>query len=301
MKTFRKFIGTVCAVAAAASCMAPFTASAEVTPAGANIARMGDADNNLLVNADDANIVLCTYLDGILNDEDIQTTEENAALDTTLDGVINADDANTVLSYYLKDMMGEKPLWADLREVSYVEQVPLSDSPFALKDFYVEVGCAEGAPGEQVTIPVYIAGADALAGFQYFMQPEGLEIDSIQCKLDNTKVSIIDKNGSTEYFTGDATPDDDYSICLANTEAGVIVWINSDGCNTTFKDGTIIAEYTYTIPEDAKSGDIIRLNPMNDPDKYCKFACWEQSEFHEEQVDLEAYQYTFLGGVVAVK
>ena len=302
MKRYTRIIGAVCAAAAAFSSITPFSASASSFQQSAlSVERMGDVNHDMIVTADDSTEVLSLYLDGVMNNTIVETTAENAASDVTLDGQIDADDSNAILSYYLRDMIGETPLWADYREISYVDTAAEHTSPFALKDFYVEVGCAEGAPGEQVTVPIYIAGATALSNFQYLMQPEGLEPVSVQCKLDNTLVQVVEKDKSQEYryFTGDEMPDN-YSICATNAASGVIAWCNGTGDNTSFKDGTIIAEYTYKIPENAKSGGIIQLNPMNEPDKYCKFSCWDPSE-SDDQSQLEGYQYTFLGGVVAVK
>ena len=55
---------------------------------------------------------------------------------------------------------------------------------FALRGMYLEIGCASGKPGETVTVPVYVAGVPALAGFQlsvFHEQP--LKLLDIESKI----------------------------------------------------------------------------------------------------------------------
>lgn len=324
MKTFRKIMLAVCAASAAASCMTPFASSAaDVRTASTTVTRMGDVNADLHVNADDANEVLGIYLDGMMDRTVITTNKDNVPADVNMDGQIDADDSGMILSYYLKDMMGDKPLWADLRESATITAFPgdihssgdadvdsLLGITAAGKDFYVEVGCAEGKPGDEVTVPVYIAGAHQLTAFQYFMSaPESLEISNIECKISNTLVSTWDGDQTTYSGVDCEVPDcfmtdnpermsyDGHPNAVINlaSDVGGFVWMNANAEPTSFEDGTIIGEYTFKIPESAKSGDNILLNPTHSDNTYCLFVSTDDEEA------ISRYDYTFLGGVVAVK
>ncbi len=273
-KVFARF-GTAAVVAA----MLLGNASAFGASAAANIQLMGDLDGDQNVTAVDAMKALKIYADDVSQIESNAVSIENYTADIDMNGEISLQDAMSILGYYGKMLSGLKPLWADFREVSYIagkEPYALQDGmddTFIPREMYVEIGCATGAPGEDVTIPVYVAGLEGLAGAgMWLTPPEGIELTNISFNAD-----LVARGDANSFIT-----------YLPN---GSAVWIADKGLNQEVADGTVLIEYTYHIPENAVSGDHYMLIPAPD---------------HTEFVTVDGnviadYGCTILSGVIAVK
>lgn len=264
VKTVRRLLSGVCAAAISLHLCGMLPASAAETAA---IRLMGDLNSDMIVSSDDAQAALKIYLGGITGDTDNHATAENGVADINMDGIIDSGDAQNILRYYCNTLVGNQPLWADFRDVSYQDGTGYygHENPvFTLTGMYLEIGCASGAPGETVEIPVYVAGLSRIAGLQMFMiTPDELPTLDIQSPVP-----------------------DDYGIRVTvNPDVGAFVWANSK--DISIADGYVIATYTYQIPADAEPGTFYPLTV-------------DTSETAFVTVD-DYWQYTLLSGVIAVK
>lgn len=305
-RTYARIAVALTASAAALGLCSAFPASAE-----AQIRLMGDLDGDLKVTAADAQITLALYADALSGQADNAANNENGYADIDLNDVIDVTDAQSILNYYCQTLAGNQPLWADFREVSYhdgTDYTPISaktgervanEKPFTLKGMYVEIGCAEGAPGETVTVPVYIAGAKDLIALTMFIDPPaGLEPVAITSKLDEDfklwHPTPEQMGGSNEEY------------CPYTTYVPKGSFVFADINNIHPQDGYIIAYYSYKIPEDAQSGTVYPL--CLDAPK-TTFSAYRPSESTEPEpiegrdasTTTPHYQYTNLNGVVTVK
>ena len=248
------------------------------TPASAaNTKIMGDLTNDLLIDAKDATEALRIYNYQLLEITDAAVNADNCPADIDMNGEINAKDANSILRYYAETLVGGQPLWADMRQTSYVDRIStdVDANPFRLTGMYIEIGCASGAPGEEVTVPLYVAGLNGLAGFQYTqITPDGLALTKIISHTDELE---------------------DEEIGVNNPAAGALVWTTLDGLDIEIKDGFLLAEFVYQIPEDAQPGENFVITADTEYNRFvtenCVFGNSNDS----------TYQYTMLSGVVHVE
>ncbi|GEM_PF-6401200 len=181
-----------------------------------------------------------------------------------------------ILLQYCQTLEDGIPLRMDARTLSYhdgSDYTPISaetgkrypnDAQFPLTGMYIEIGCAEGAPGETVTVPVYISGVPELNSFTLFIDPpEGPEPEEILS-------SAVQDYGAA---------------AKSNLPKGSLVVASLEIMNPP--DGYVIAYYSYTIPEDAQPGTLYPL--------VLNFA---KSIFVAAGED--TYQYSLLSGVIAV-
>ncbi len=242
---------------------------------------MGDMDGDYKITANDAQTTLDIYVESIVGNEDNAANAENGNGDIDMNGVIDVTDAQSILNYFCQTLVGGQPLWADFREVSYrgthgEAADPTAENPFSLKGMYLEIGCAQGAPGETVEVPVYIAGVDELAGFQFFVKAD----ERLTC------TDITSDIGPEILANGEAVSDSDsVNYVITNPEYGVIVWAQAHNINP--RDGFVIGTYHYTIPEDAEAGTVYQVR-LNDE---------QVSKFIPKAYDY-AYEFTLLEGVV---
>ena len=274
MKSQRKrFAAMLTAAIAAVSMCHAFPASA-----AEKVNLMGDMDGDLKITANDAQMALNYYAESIVENIDDAVTDETENADIDMNGIIDVTDAQSILSYFCQTLVGEQPLWAEYRELSYhdgTDADTIGNKPFALRSLYVEIGCAQGAPGETVTVPVYLAGARALAGFGFrVIPPAGLTPVDITSDID------------TDYAFEDA----DFNLPPVKVvNKGAFAWIRVN--NADIRNGYVLANYTYTIPEDAQSGDVYQICLDTSS---ASFIADTSSE------DAGSYQYTLLNGVVVV-
>ena len=266
---------------AALTAAAAATAMCQAFPASAaeNTHIMGDLNGDFMVTAADAQIALNIYSESLVENDDNTVNPENGAADIDMNGEIDAIDAQKILLYYCQTLVGDQPMWAEYRDVSYVDQLVLrrdendepSDTiPYVLTGLYVEIGCAHGLPGQTVDVPVYVAGVEDLACAVFGIGvPEGLEPVNITTNI-------------AEDFP---TADPDSEIYYIRPDAGVLSWIRTEGIDIS--NGYTIGHFSYTIPEDAQSGEVYQLKMMSD-----------KSTFNNQSV--KSYQYTLLNGVVVV-
>ena len=272
------------AIAAAASLLCTVCACPVSAEDAERYYVMGDYDGDLQVGVEDAQQSLMLYTNALARNADNIADADHGAADIDMDGQITVKDAQSILDYYCMTMAGQQPLWAEFRECSYATGedayghydddgnfVPRHNAaPFPLTGLYVEIGCAQGAPGETVTVPVYIAGASALAGLMFSMNyPADLPLTQITCPLP-------------------AWDDDHTDNFIANTDNGRMIWVNKGGRNIALDDGYQLGTYYYTIPEDAQSGAIYKVTV-------------DTTHTDFVTTDGESYQYTLLNGVVVVK
>ena len=303
-RTYARIAAALTASAAALGLCSAFPASAE-----AQIHLMGDLDGDLKVTAVDAQIALTLYADAMSGKADNTANNENGNADIDLNDVIDVADAQSILNYYCQTLAGNQPLWAEFRAVSYhdgSDYTPMSaqtgervanDQPFTLKGMYVEIGCAEGAPGETVTVPVYIAGAKDLVGLIMFIDPPaGLEPVAITSKLD--------EDFELWHPTPEQMDGDEY--CPYTTYAPKGSFLFADINNIHPQNGYVLAYYSYKIPEDAQSGTVypLCLNTAK-----TAFSAYRPSgstepeplEGSDSSTTTPHYQYTNLNGVIIVK
>ncbi len=271
-KTFAAILCAAC-MSAAAMTGTGMPASAAASVQQTRI--MGDLNGDLAVDAVDAQRTLHLYVDGLAGKADLNADMENGYVDIDMDGQISASDAQSILSYYCRTLSGKQPLWAEYRDVSYVTEASDADGnqgvPFSKTGMYVEIGCAQGAPGETVSVPVYIAGAPMLAGFQFYLNHAG------GAELTGISIEGSDIYGSVDEVLANADP-----------ECGALIWVNARGANKSIRNGAILGTYSYQIPEDAKPGDHYSLTIERN------------SMFVTNEVN-GAYQYTLLDGVIMVQ
>lgn len=306
MKKSIRILGTICASAIALSMCSLVPASAE---SGASLRIMGDMNNDLKVDAADAQETLSVYVSTVAGNADDAVTEKTENADINMDGKIDIEDASGILSYYCQTLAGGQPLWAEFRKVSYQDgngfapmylhdpetgEKLLDDSgnpiqverAFALRGMYLEIGCASGKPGETVTVPVYVAGVPALAGFQlsvFHEQP--LKLLDIESKINQQE---------------GWNPDDE-PICnpAADTNQGIVV--AAQAWNVSLADGFVLAEFSYQIPENAKSGDRYAITVDQSWTKFVSNDCTFVKVSDTKMIDSGSYQYTSLDGIVTVK
>lgn len=252
---------------------------------------MGDLNGDRKITMADAKKALDITVMSKIGLASSKVTAENNAADINMNGEIEMMDALSIMRYFCQTLVGDQPLWSEIRKVTYhdgtdfdpyfctpggqpEDYVPL---PFEKRGMYLEIGCAKGKPGETVAVPVYLAGIETLAGFTYFQNtPERLELLNVESQL----ASMDEYEENPGEF---------------NTKNGAFVWVQSHGENLKLTDGIVIAHYIYQIPEDAQSGETFVISA--DVSKTEFVACDET----ELGIDINAYQYTLLDGVVAVK
>lgn len=288
-----RIASAICASAALFNLFAAAPASAAGTAEKA-IARLGDMDGDLIVGAKDARAALVAYVEGFVGVNDGKVNAGNWTGDIDGSGKIDLRDASNILKYYTYTFTGHQPLWADFRKTSYVagKTVPVPTEtivdynefgpvtvstgeegtqflPYSLTGMYLEVGCAEGAAGETVTVPVYISGAKAMAGLQ---------------------MSLINDEALTPVTATMPLPgfkEEDYIFnVIEEEETAIVVFAKPE--NVPMADGAVIAEVTYKIPDDAVSGTHYTVNVDTE---YSKFVT----------KDLDTFQYTLLNGIITVK
>lgn len=298
MKKLTGIMSAVCAAAAAMTVCAAMPLSASA----AEIRLTGDFNNDKVVGVEDAQYTLEMYAEAVAGNADFGITDETANLDINMDGKLSAADAEYILQYYCQTLVGGKPLWAEVRNLSYqdgsefygIRETFVVDEDYhlvldedgqpipiifgerlaVLKGLYIEAGCAAGAPGETVSVPIYVAGLPKLAGFQLLIQHDlPLELISIESDIANHP---------------------EWNDILKNNPQVNPKFSENEGCivaaqayNIALRDGYIIARYEYRIPEDAKAGDVYSISVAP---YYTKFVT-------DEGVD---YQYTTLSGAVRV-
>ena len=305
MKLTYRIIGTLCASAAALSMCSMLSASA--LDAG-TVSVMGDLNNDLTVDAADAQAALQLYVKSVSRLTDGSVTEETETADINMDGVIGLEDAAGILRYYCQTLVGGQPLWADFRTVSYEdgtgfynrqfmdpetgestldengESIRVKNKrKFALRGMYLEIGCASGEAGETVTVPVYAAGLPKLAGFQLTVShDEALTPVSITTEID-------------KQFDWD--PENVYNVNpFAENNCGILVAAQAE--DISLADGFVIGEFSYTIPEDAEPGAhyCVSVDPT-----WTMFVSADCCYSNDDGTAAGVYQYTALSGVVTVK
>lgn len=279
--------------------------------AAERIRLMGDLNADLKVDAADAQQTLVLFTESLTGQADNTANDENGNADIDMNELIDAGDAQSILNYYCQTLAGGQPLWADFRAVSYhngSDYMPISaatgervanNKPFTLKGMYVEIGCAEGAPGETVTVPVYIAGAEDLISVTMFIDPPaGLEPTAITSTLDE---DFKLWHPTPEQMGGS---EEAYSPYYAYLPKGSFVFANIENIHP--QEGYVLAYYSYKIPEDAESGTVCPVC-LNAPKTV--FTAYRTAESEEPEpiegwdsdVTFQSYQYTILNGVITVK
>ncbi len=282
-------------MSAASAILLAASASGVLHVSAANIQRngyrIGDLDGDKAVTIDDALSALEIYTASVMGHTE-KTSVADKAADIDNNGSIDIDDALSILQYYSGSLLGQTRLWADIRPVTNVDSTKYrtgDGAPWTLSDMYLEIGCAAGAPGEEVTVPVYIAGAAKLAGFQYYQYvPESFELTKIESPTFNAENGKVLFNTDAEVYDiafSDPANDQDYSLSYRSS---AMIFVGSGGKNVDVSDGAILAYYTYKIPEDAVSGSFYPLSAeVNDG----LFVTENQ----------EAYNYTLIDGIILVK
>lgn len=272
---------------------------------------MGDIDGNGEVSVDDAQSVLLAYVKSVADCEALPASA-NPPADTNLDGVIDILDASNILRYYCRTLVGDKPMWSEYRAVSEKTgteemvcklvdyrmpdgttlqiNVPTGETAFATygkTGMFIEVGVASGKAGDYVSIPVYVSGCPDIAGFQFYLNRSGdAQLKGIQSNIDE--------------ILGDPLPSD--PVWNPDPEWGALVWCSARGENLRMENGTVIGEYIYQIPEDAKSGDVYSLTIDKDETLFVSTG-EEMGKGFLVGSDANAcsYQFTLLDGAIVVE
>lgn len=261
---------------------------------------MGDLDKNHTVDVGDAQGTLNLYVEALAGNSEANADMESGIADINMDGTLTVEDAQYILEYYCQTLTGDAPLWADIRQLSYQDNTveeyfrtdengdllldsdgnPIpkygSESYFTLHGMYIEIGCAKGKAGETVTVPVYIAGLPALAGFQLKVVNEvGPHLCGMASQL---KKDYPDLDPIWNYNLNEADdPDDQIGLIVA-----------AQAYNAQFKDGYILCELSYQIPDDAESGTFYGIDVGTDYTMFITEECM-------------AYSYTKLSGAIYVE
>ena len=298
-----KIISAVCAAAMLSGGLAMLPVqAAEVQSARI----MGDVNGDLRVTIEDAKKILDASVSDVMGLSGA-ISEELYAGDIDMNGVIEMTDALAVMRYFCQTLVGDQPLWSEVRQLTYhdgteydpdyhlEDNVPQEGIPFEKRGMYMELGCAEGKPGEQVEIPVYLAG---IAEFSFFglavVAPEGVNAVSLNPALGLTGFG---ENGIEVVVqpTVDLGDIDWIGSTALNGNRAGYGWNSLEGLKIDVKDGVVIASVTYQIPEDAKAGDLFVVTV--DPKATSVNTVHEDGEL----LEFPAYQYTLLDGVIAVK
>ena len=272
---------------------------------------MGDADGNGEVSVEDAQSVLVSYVRSMSKNETIDAAGDPAS-DTNLDGVIDLLDANNILQFYCRTLSGDKPLWSDFRKVSEVTgygnpiyetvEITLPDGTVmqveqpsgqysyitaGKKGMFLEIGVASGKPGDCVSVPVYVSGCPTIAGFQFFLNSsEGAQLKAIKSNINE--------------LLGDAKENN--AVWNPDPNFGALVWCSERGENLDMGNGTVIGEYIYQIPEDAKPGTVYSLTIDKENTMFITTGEEYGSGFLlDEDLNACTYQFTLLDGAIAVE
>ena len=316
-KMMTKMFSAVCASALLAGSAAMLPASAEEIQSAPHI--MGDLNRDCRVTMADAKLALDVAVMSSIGLMDKETTEETNPADINMNGTVEIADAIAIMRYYCRTMINDQPLWAEIRKLSYTDgteydpfymdreegEESSANLPFEKRGLYVEIGCAEGKPGEKVTVPVYIAGANKMTAFEYVgLYPEKLELTRIQSEFGVDYAKEYDEEAGGFRWFKNTVPalGDGFTSAAVNEELriGVLAWMSLNGVELDVQEGKIIANYTYQIPEDAKAGDTFILTSDTKKNRF-NAAFDLVGEGDDEKAVIENYQYTLLDGVIAVK
>ncbi|MBR6716781.1 MAG: hypothetical protein IKI77_00335 [Oscillospiraceae bacterium] len=246
-------ISTVCTAFLAAGMLPSVPASASSESAVCS-GIFGDADHNGCVDVADAQHVLISYVNALAQGEKIPAADDPDS-DVNFDGLINVKDANIILRHYCESFAGNEPLWSvflaspDLQKIGGFSLPVSTEAGFqdALKQsMIIEIGTARGKAGETVTVPVYISGVPILAGFQLYMESSSA-LSLLDLRSDFASQLIL--NADSSY--------------VRNLQKSIIVWSSDRGDNLLVKDGSVLCELIYQIPEDAAAGTVypVTLDP----------------------------------------
>ena len=308
---------TLCAVCASVltfSICPAFTADAEIIirdKPNMNLHFMGDTNGDFRVSVDDAQSVLLAYVQSVADERTIPAAEIPQA-DTNLDGVVDIADASNILRYYCRTLVGDQPLWSEFRSVSEVtgemrpsyetrdywlesgEVIPVSvqtDTQFMTygkTGMFIEIGAVSGMPGEYVSVPVYLSGVPVLAGFQLFVNnAEGMTVQQVNGLPD------ADLYGGT-YITNPP-------VTNWEEDWGCSVWVSRGGQNVEFTDGSVVAEFVYQIPADARPGTVYPLVIDETETKFVTNGNELPPGVYETNPGATYYQFTILNGAVMVE
>ena len=310
-KQVTRILSAVCAAAAMLSGGAAMIPASAAEVQSARV--MGDVNSDLRVTIEDAKKLLDISIASEIGLADNTVNEETNPGDINMNGVIETVDALAVMRYFCQTLVGDQPLWSEVRKLTYhdgtefnpifvtdEDEQAYQHLPFEKRGMYLEIGCAEGNPGETVEIPVYIAGITGFAGFQYFQNtPEGALLTDINTELGlGGKRRYIPETGeyeSVDFIAEDADFEDMKNWAgFANVENGALVWASADNVALDLKKGMVIATYTYQIPEDAKSGDLFVITANATKTMFISLDESQGSRCIDNQ-------YTLLDGVIAVK
>lgn len=297
MKHIFRFTAALCASAAVLSMCSLLPASA-----AAEAYTLGDFNRDGTVNLTDAQAALQLYVRALAGNADCAVTKETAAADLSRDSKIGADDANEILKYYCRTLAGGQPLWHDDCKVFYEEGFDLLEEsisereedlpffgqkipntrPFAQRGLYLEIGSVSGKAGETVTVPVYIYGQPTLVGYMVTVTHDpALKPTAVTTGIDETL------GWDSELYDFQSNPF--FGENTGTINAG-------EYRERVAPEGCIAAEFSYTIPENAKSGD--RFCLAVDPTA----TMFNNSETSPDQtIKPNAYQYTARSGAVTVR
>ena len=252
---------------------------------------------------------ITTGTTAILTETSAATSETARSVTTTETTAETAPPVPPILLQYCQTLTDGRPLWEAYRELSYhdgldytirtgTDEDPFARTPnltpFPLTGLYVEIGCAQGAPGETVNVPVYIAGAPDLGtGVMFIDPPDGLKPTAITSGMtEDFELGVPSITDGSWLANGDSC------VCGAYLPKGSFTF----GLGSLHEivhlpsDGYVIANYSYQIPEDAQPGTVypVCLNAA-------KTVFTARLELADRTITSKDYQYTLLNGVVVVE
>jgi len=309
-------VSALCASAMLMSGVSVMPASAEVAEVTAPRI-MGDVTGDCRVTIEDAKRTLDAFVAGQIGLREETLTEDIAPADINMNGTLELLDALAIMRYFCRTLVGDQPLWSEIRKLTYHDGTEYDPgyfnrepdenegeavhAPFELRGMYLEIGCAEGKPGEVVEIPVYLAGIKQFTCFGYSQfAPNPAKLVGVSSPICGAEATVTynEQTGKCENpvmsgFSEDGTKM--WSVAASDTHIGF--GFNSLNDQTLDpKDGTVLATFKYEIPKDAKEGDhyVITLDT-----KTTTFHLGVEGE--NDQYQLPQYQYTLLDGVIVVK
>ena len=275
---------------------------------------LGDFNGDFAVDETDATDILRLYAKSMMGLASNLVTAKTVQADCNTDGVLNELDATEILNYMGQVILEDTPRWLNERKVTYIdhrmkvltEELVYDENGYPLLDengnfvftkpsgkpvrenfdadgLSIEIGCAEGRPGEEVTIPVTISADKGIAAAQI----------SIPAQNDLELVKI----------NSDFMYDDPNSVLINKAPSvGIFIWLAEKGTPLIFPGSKTFVSYTFRIPETAKPGDVFNLdlNP-NQSDFVTTYSFDEKTGNICLNNDTIRYCYEVLNGAIIVK
>jgi len=195
------------------------------------------------------------------------------AADANDDGVLNIADVIAILSGIYMDTIFPEPYPVPGLDMTADTLFCLDDSvtPGTFTDDVIRVGSVEGAPGDEVAVPVYLTNSVPVQAFQLVISydPELFTVSSSREALDFTGTAYETLGRQAPFPDSTDLPPDFADLYAPEGEryfvAGAI-WSFVDDIPIPPGEDQLLVRIRGRISEDAPVGATIALVPTNGPD-----------------------------------